>query len=456
MTATHAASVVTDHRRVLGLSESTTTLWDQVEYAGSPEGFAWVLPIRGRVVVGVGSDAFINALDNTTTPLIRAPSLICNGNSFGGSSGGGGGGGGACASSVSEQSASGGARPVSDGYQEDSGVFVTAHSVVGPYETVQVHGTDEGSIVGWLRGHNYVVPADIEPILTRYVQEGFDFVAVRLRPGVGVQAMRPIRVTFAGRYPSLPLRMVAAGVGDSVGIKLFVIGAGRWRVGNFPTFSIDPSTVTWDFAQQKSDYVIMRNKSAASFDGRAFALESSISVSRTSLPFEVSDDIPTPDAPDAQTDGASDGRADAAADAPHGTKEAGTFYDAGSVPDVSPTASDTVIAYGSHESRRITRLRADLPARVLDLDLALEADNAQSELPALVQLTKSKNVDAVCPTGAAPTPTPAAKSSNGCDCTVGDAQGSRPLRASIGLSIGALIGAVVRRAIRRRRGETRA
>jgi hypothetical protein len=76
-TPTQSPSVVTDHRMVLVLDATATTLYDQVEYAGDPTDFAWVLPVRGPVVVGVGSDTFVNSLDTVTTPVIHAPLPTC-------------------------------------------------------------------------------------------------------------------------------------------------------------------------------------------------------------------------------------------------------------------------------------------------------------------------------------------------------------------------------------------
>src|SRR5207244_4478836 len=156
---------------------------------------AWVLPIRGEVVVGVGSDTFINSLDAMTTPIVHAPTPTCpkvtssggyGGSYYDSSSGGGcGGGGGVGHGGLSFEDPSSsydGGYEIDAGNAEETGVTVNARSTVGPYDVVQVHGKDEGSIVGWLRAHGYAVPSDIEPMLTKYVDEGFDFVAVRLRP----------------------------------------------------------------------------------------------------------------------------------------------------------------------------------------------------------------------------------------------------------------------------------
>ncbi len=71
--STQQPTVVTDHRMVVALSSDTTTLWDQIQYAGDPADFAWILPVRGGVAVGVGDGAFIDSLDRQTTPVIHSP-----------------------------------------------------------------------------------------------------------------------------------------------------------------------------------------------------------------------------------------------------------------------------------------------------------------------------------------------------------------------------------------------
>ena len=442
-------SVVTDHRMVLSLSSSSTTLWDQIQYVGDPADFAWVLPVHGNVVVGVGSSSFIDALDQGTNPTVTAPVLKCksgpvyNGG-FGGdyssrdSSGCG------CGSSYDDAMASPAATSdtgtgfVADGAAaEDTGVVVTGSSVVGPYQTVQVHGDDPGSIAGWLRDHKYVVPKEIEPILKKYVDEGFDFVAVRLRPGKGVQAMRPIRISWKGKSPMLPLRMVAAGVGLRVGIKLFVIGDGRWRTKNFPTFEIDPKGLSWDFQIGRSTYTQTRTEMGYPFDGRAFAMEASFDFLRSGIPLsdppdpEVDAGVDAAPAKDGSSDAADSGPAsegglpdgsgadvsDAipASDAPpsdDGSSDAATPppYDSGAPPGIDPTATDADIAFGTLVARRVTRLRADLPAKYLDADLELEADEFQRPVSNVLTPGHSTHDELVCPLGVDDGTTPSAKS----------------------------------------------
>lgn len=479
-TPTQSPSVITDHRMALAISPTLTTLWDQVEYAGDPQGFAWVLPIRGRVVVGIGSDNFLGSLDQQTQPLIKAPPSSCPAPTFDY----GGGGGSGCGSSgamkdeaTPTDNASGGGT----GWQEDSGVYVTDRSTVGPYETVQVHGADAGGILAWLQKNHYVVPDALKPMLQKYVDEGFDFVAVRLRPGFGVTAMRPIRVSFRGAYPTLPLRMVRAGVGDKVGIKLFVIGDGRWKTSNFPTFVIDPASLVWDWSIQRSNYTTIRDASAGNFDSRAFAMESSVVIVRTSLPpaeafpdagrptddaaattdaaadvvdasettaTDAASDVMLDDATSDASDEAASDAADDAATADAAATDASSAdasdaastppdYDAGPAPAVDPDASDIEIAFGTYSARRVTRLRADLKSKYLDVDLDLQADDVQSPLSPALQV--QRGVNEVCPTYASP----ASSSSGACDCNVPSS--SRALPVPLAICAAAIAAALLRR-----------
>ena len=206
---------VASHRMAFSVSTTQTTLWDQVEYTGDPASFAWVLPIKGMVDVGVSSDLLFEQLDSLTAVLVTAPDPCPCQDEGGDGSGGGGGGGG--------------------------GVTVIAQSAVGPYDTVQLSSSDPTALTDWLTMNGYDIPASVEPTIAAYVNEGFDFLALKLAPGMGVSAMQPVRVTTPGAGLSLPLRMVAAGVGSTVPITLWVLAEGRYAPTNFPTFTVDPT-----------------------------------------------------------------------------------------------------------------------------------------------------------------------------------------------------------------------
>ncbi len=153
---------VSSHRMVLSLSNERTTLWDQIVYVGEPESFAWVLPTRGVVEVGLSSDAMFQALESMTVVTVLSPPAC----GFGGND---------SASAAAEDSA-GSSGPPSKGSDEEA-VEVTAHEVVGPYETVQLSSDDPEALRDWLEEHGYAIPDDVAPLVDDYGTEGFDFLA---------------------------------------------------------------------------------------------------------------------------------------------------------------------------------------------------------------------------------------------------------------------------------------
>ncbi|MGH7440319.1 MAG: DUF2330 domain-containing protein, partial [Polyangiaceae bacterium] len=223
-----------------------TTLYDQIKYSGAAEDFAWVLPIKGTVDVSIGSDSLFAAIDALTTMSIVAPQPpVCPGPP-------------SCPSS--DLSLGGSSSGLSGGFAVAGGpasspppVTVLSQSTVGPYDQVQLQSTNPTALNDWLTAHGYVIPTAVQGILSAYVGEGFDFLAIRLSPGAGVQAMVPISVTTPGASLTLPLRMVAAGTGATVGITLWVIGDGRYEPSNFTPFTVSPGALTWDLLLRGPD-----------------------------------------------------------------------------------------------------------------------------------------------------------------------------------------------------------
>src|SRR5262249_34982622 len=150
------------------------------------------------------SDALFENLDNQTQVTVSSPQLNCPPNPCG---------------PVPAPSGGGGAVDAGSGP-----VTVLAEEGVGPYETVQLQSSDPAALTNWLLSHGYNIPPDIAPVITAYVNDGFNFLALKLVPGQGIDSMRPVRVTTPGATPVLPLRMVAAGTGATTPITLWVIG----------------------------------------------------------------------------------------------------------------------------------------------------------------------------------------------------------------------------------------
>ena len=376
---TQTATDITDERMLLAASTTQSTLYDQIEYSGNPTSFAWVLPIHGTVDVGLSADVLFDSVDALTATQIVAPvpncppppncAIVSQGLDSG---------------SVLVNAMAGGPT-----------VTVTKAENVGPYATVQLHSTDSSALDTWLAQNGFDIPADVVPVINQYVTEGFDFLAMKLLPNQGVQAMRPVRVTTQGASLSLPLRMAAVGTGTTVGITIWVVSDGRYEPQNFPFFHIDDSALVWDFSTSLSNYTSLRAENEAALGGKGWEIESSLTLNQqliTSLilgggqyyggsgSFGLG--IPPEDA---TQDYLPIGSPDAGADA-------GGYQ---SAEDVRAADIAALFAGLAGSTVRVTRMRSDISHAAMTKDFVLQASADQSEVSNVRNVTRSVNL--VCP-----------------------------------------------------------
>lgn len=393
-------SDITDERMLLSVTPNQTTLFDQIRYSGQPSSFAWVLPIKGTVDVGLSADVMFDTIDSVTATQINPPPHNCPPPPNCGTTAGG------FASPADQAGGSG-------------GVTVTKQANVGPYETVQLHTTDPQALNTWLAQNGFEIPQDVTPIIDAYVSEGFDFLAMKLLPDQGVTAMRPVRVTFPGASLSLPLRMAAIGTGATVGISIWVVSDGRYEPQNFPFFHIDDSELVWDWQKSISNYTTLRASHEAAFPGNGWEIESSIDVNEQIISNAIlNGGFVSQAGTGSGGSGASadddylpigDPSGDAGADA----GDAGAYESADAV-----RAADLAALFGGITGNvRITRIRADLSHEAMTQDLVLAASADQSELSNVRQVKNSANEPACpdypgcgvfgsCDTSSKPTPGP--------------------------------------------------
>ncbi|MEM1031916.1 MAG: DUF2330 domain-containing protein [Myxococcota bacterium] len=422
---------VTGHRMVLSVSAGQTTLYDQIEYAGNPEDFAWVLPTRGLVDVGVSSDLIFNQLGFDTTVSVSPPPLDCDWS--------------LCRNEGSNFAVGPGTTSGAGGASPSGGVDVIASEVVGPFETVQLQASDPAALDQWLDSHGYNIPADIDPIIADYVNNGFGFLAMKLVPGVGIDKMAPVRITTPGASPTLPLKMVAAGTGATTTMTLYVVGEGRYEPANFPSFTIEASDLVWDWDQNQSNYRQLRQAAYDESSGFAWLVESSVDYSVMGFRNNVLNVI------------------DFVGPADSGYGEDPT--DVEGAREAAEADLDVLFAGLNPSAVKVTRLRAELSRPALANDLALTASADQTSLPTSLQTTEATGTWPECPCGGGSSdpsvPKPSRNggslvtSSSGSSCTVegplGRSSGGGPGGAVGGLG---LLGALGFWAHRRRRRST--
>jgi Uncharacterized protein conserved in bacteria (DUF2330) len=463
------STVVTAHRMVLSVSPAQTVLWDQIQYSGDPATFAWVLPVKPGARIELSDDAWIASLDAATQTVVVGPSSSCGGApvDYEDESGGGG---------CSSDSTSGAAFGPENAGEVDAGgtasqVQVVSQQTVGPYDAVTVQSSQGQALGDWLRANGYAVPDSIQPTIDAFTSEGFDFIALKLAPGEGVQAMQPVRVVTQGANLSLPLRMVAAGAGANVGIELFVLAEGRYQAQNFPAATIDFSQLAWDPYTSQSNYSTLATAAMAANGGTGWLTESSQPLSlyvagpynpalattyqSTCVPtLTTTGSAPAEGGPVEAGNGEASAGDAAATDA--GPGEAGApGLDAGGAGDDDGGCTPTGIACDDLSlaetgmvvgSMWITRMRSFLPQTALANDLLLEASPSQQSMPGVH--TTSLYTD--------PSYNPCPSSSNGASTGAASSGACSTIRESprtryADAIIGGIVAVAIAGAVRRRR-----
>jgi MYXO-CTERM domain-containing protein len=453
-------SVVTDHRMAFSISTQQTVLWDQIRYTGNPTDFAWVLPVKPGTQIQLSQDAWIAALDANTATVITGPTPSCGGPAPTDYEGGGSGGGCGFGSSSANAGAAFSPEANDGGAGDAAAVQVVSQQVVGPYEAVVVRSSQGEALGAWLRTNGYDIPTSIQPVIDAYTTAMFDFIALKLRPGVGVGAMQPVRVVTQGADTTLPLRMVAAGVGARVGLELYVLSEGRYHPQNFPDATIDFSQLAWDPYQSRSNYSTLAKAALAAGDGTGWLTEYAQPANLYGGSVGVGNyggySIPNPPLSTAYmascrpsvipcsadaglaADAALADDAGLAGDADTDGGSGGTMNTCGS----QVSCDDLALAQTGIATGRlwVTRLRADLPASALSKDLILEATMTQDTASNLHSTSTYTDPNYnPCPgsksgsNGAAPAP-----SSSGCACTTAESPRNRYLQA-VAMGLGAVV-----------------
>jgi MYXO-CTERM domain-containing protein len=348
-----------------------------------------------------------------------------------------------------------------------------------------LHSTDANALENWLVSNGFLIPDAIRPVVNQYVSEKFDFIALKLRPGETVRAMQPVRVITPGADATLPLRMVAAGIGAYVGLTLFVVSEGRYHPANFPDARIDFSALTWSGLQSRSNYTALADAAMKAGDGRGWLTEAASPPAlfstfngngtpnpglydayygscrtqpRVMVPCDPST-LPKGDGGTAVDAGTADSGGDASTDAGSvmGMPDSGSCYRSVSACDALDDLN--VALTGMHQSDVwVTRLRAFLPASALNGDLRLEpasggVSQADSFAPSAHHTDRytETSYDPCGDAGAANRSNPMANpvpSDSGCACATKRASERSGSLFLLGLSAIAAVGLVRRRSRR--------
>jgi len=117
-------------------------------------------------------------------------------------------------------------------------VNVVERKRVGVYDTAVLSSRDGGALLDWLSRNGFVTPTNFIPAIHAYAQEGWFFVAGRIRLDASLTdpaKPSPLALTFKTERPVYPLRLTGIG-NDACRIDLYVFGPNRAEA---PSFTVE-------------------------------------------------------------------------------------------------------------------------------------------------------------------------------------------------------------------------
>ncbi|WP_434600361.1 DUF2330 domain-containing protein [Streptomyces sp. A5-4] len=172
---------------------------------------AWIMPVPGRATVDLGDRALFDELDTLTAPEHRDRPYLWPRDEDWPFAGG-------------ESDSSGAPRA------DAGGVGVVGRERLGPFDVARLTATDPEALRGWLGKNGFELPDALATELRPYVEQKWEYVAVRLAPEDKDTALRgtldPLRMRFASAELVYPMRLSRlANTPQSLG--LYVLAAHR-------------------------------------------------------------------------------------------------------------------------------------------------------------------------------------------------------------------------------------
>ncbi|HCP47425.1 MAG: hypothetical protein CL558_06135 [Alphaproteobacteria bacterium] len=239
-----------------GKRAGTVTATVEISYSGSPEDFSWVVPVPDIVgTMGVAPAETLLLLDDVTAPVIVPPFTQCSTPDV--------------------------PPPLPFSFWEsDVGMAMDEGAVdvidlpqVGPYEPELVSSEDPGALIVWLNDNGYLITPEMEPFVADYVAAGLKFLAMKLASDASTSDVAPVKFTYPGEEPMVPISLTAVSAEPEMGVLVFVAADGRYEASNFDNLEIDTSRVRADPRDSRSNYYPLVSWEIDQRGGRAAVTE---------------------------------------------------------------------------------------------------------------------------------------------------------------------------------------
>ncbi len=248
--------------------DGSVTAVVQIMYDGPADRFGWLLPVPGIPEVGLSSDAAFQRLQNATNPqysLNRRVEGECAREEFLNN--------GTAENDGFANNADAGAS--GNNASTNNGVTVLAEGNTGPYDyvVIQVDNEDNKTQIAldWLADNNYEVGNVGPDLLTDYLDDGFNLLAIRLQKQDDAGTVRPIRLTYDSSHPMIPIKLTAVAANQDMGVMTWVLGPDRAIPLNYKSLTLNDALLNW--FNPTSNYNDVITAAANEASGQGFVTE---------------------------------------------------------------------------------------------------------------------------------------------------------------------------------------
>ncbi|MFD7459100.1 MULTISPECIES: DUF2330 domain-containing protein [unclassified Streptomyces] len=189
-------------RRVSVGREESVVRWDgrreqivmSLTVGGDAERAAWIMPVPNRATVRLGDPELFEEVREATAPVHRDRYYFWPRNGDW--------------PLVEDDDTAGAPMP---GDAAGAGVGVVGRQRLGSFDVARLTATDPAALDRWLRDNGFTFPARLRQALEPYVEQRWEYVAVRLAPDadgtVLTGTLDPIHLSFAADAPVYPMRL---------------------------------------------------------------------------------------------------------------------------------------------------------------------------------------------------------------------------------------------------------
>jgi hypothetical protein len=255
-------------------SSNTVTAHVYIRYSGSPDRFAWLLPVPSVPDLGLTPEGLFAVLEENTEPtFLRVKQSLCPEPRFRCGYG--------CVPAVGESSESG---EVMDAISGSEGEFssegddgaepveVVQQAIVGDYQTIVFSAEEASAAVEWLSDNGFIVNSTMTPFMQPYLDMNMLFVAAKLLPGKGIDGIKPLRITYQGTQPMIPLVLTTPAADPHMTVRVWIAADEYYRLEGETPLEVGADRLSFDI-RARSNYPMVLARLVDEAGGHAFVAE---------------------------------------------------------------------------------------------------------------------------------------------------------------------------------------